>query len=72
MDLELYTDALKDFQRVWLEEAYGEEDVLDYVECLIELDDLDEAIRILYDGIAKFPSRNTTALSTLRLPHCDR
>ena len=56
MDLELYADALKDFQRVWLEEAYGEEDVLDYVECLIELDDLDEAIRILYDGIAKFPT----------------
>lgn len=55
MELELYTEALVDFQRVWLEEAYGEEDVLDYVECLIELDDLDEAIRILYDGIAKFP-----------------
>ncbi len=56
MDLELYSEALLDFQRVWLEEAYGEEDVLDYVECLIEQDDLDEAIRILYDGIAKFPT----------------
>ena len=56
MDLELYQEALQDFKRVWLEEAYGEEDVLDHVECLIELDDLDEAIRILYDGIAKFPA----------------
>jgi tetratricopeptide (TPR) repeat protein len=56
MELEQYTEALSDFRRVWLDEAYGEEDVLDYVECLIELDDLDEAIRILYDGIDKFPA----------------
>jgi tetratricopeptide (TPR) repeat protein len=56
MELEQYAEALSDFRRVWLDEAYGEEDVLDYVECLIELDDLDEAIRILYDGIDKFPA----------------
>ena len=35
MELEQYTEALSDFRRVWLDEAYGEEDVLDYVECLI-------------------------------------
>lgn len=55
MDLGNYPAAKLDYQRVWLDEAYGSEDVLDYVECLVELDLLDNAIEVLYDGVARFP-----------------
>ena len=55
MELERYTEAIKDYKKVWLKEAYGSEDVLDFVECLIELDLLDQAIAILQDAVERFP-----------------
>jgi len=55
MELERYAEAVKDYKKVWLDEAYGSEDVLDFVECLIELDLLEQAIAILYDAVERFP-----------------
>jgi tetratricopeptide (TPR) repeat protein len=55
MELERYEEAIRDYKKVWLDEAYGSEDVLDFVECLIELDHLDQAIAILYDAVDRFP-----------------
>jgi tetratricopeptide (TPR) repeat protein len=55
LELENFEAARKDFERVWRDEAYGAEDVLDYVECLIELDQLDKAVDVLYDALGRFP-----------------
>jgi len=55
MELERYEEAIRDYKKVWLDEAYGSEDVLDFVECLIELDHLGQAIAILYDAVDRFP-----------------
>jgi tetratricopeptide (TPR) repeat protein len=55
MELGRFKEALLDFTKVWLDEAYDSDDVLDYVECLIELDQLDQAIDLLYNSMETFP-----------------
>lgn len=52
---ERWEEAAKHYRYVWAEDAYHSEDVLDYVEVLLELDDLDLAIATLEFGMEKFP-----------------
>lgn len=61
-ELERFKEAALDFERVWLEEAYGEDDVLDFVECLIELDNLDRAVEVLYEAVNRFPENHIIKL----------
>ena len=53
-ELNQHERAILDYQKVWIYGNYGSEDVIDYVEALVELDQLDGAIEILYQGVEKF------------------
>jgi len=53
-ELNRHEEAISDYKKVWLFGNYGSEDVIDYVEALVELDLLDEAIKILYQGVGQF------------------
>lgn len=54
MQLEKYDQASKDFKHVWLNEAYDETDVMDYVECLVHEDRMEAALVILEEGCERF------------------
>lgn len=54
LELKEYEAAVLDYQKVWIYGNFGAEDVVDYVEALVELDRLDEAILVLKEGIAHF------------------
>lgn len=58
MELEQYELAVADFTRVWLEEAYDGEDVLDFADCLMHIDRIDEAMSVLRDGCKRFPKNS--------------
>ena len=58
MDMENYLLAVADFTLVWIEEAYDGEDVLDFADCLIHLDRIDEALSVLRDGCKRFPKNS--------------
>lgn len=53
-ELDRHEEAVQDYKKVWAFGNYGAEDVIDYVEALVELDLLDDAIQILYDGCDQF------------------
>ncbi len=43
-------EAIEDYKRVWLDESFTVEDVIDYVECLVETEQLNNAIKILHNA----------------------
>lgn len=53
-ELKRYDKAAIDYYVAWEDESFEEEDVLDFVECLIELDRLHEAISILIQAKTRF------------------
>ncbi len=53
-ELGRHQEAVTDYKKVWITGNYGAEDVIDYVEALVELDLLDDAIQILYQGVGQF------------------
>ena len=53
-ELDRHKEAVSDYKKVWITGNYGAEDVIDYVEALVELDVLDEAIQILYQAVGQF------------------
>jgi len=53
-ELKRYDKAAIDYYVAWSDESFEEEDVMDFVECLIELDRLDEAILILMEAKDRF------------------
>ena len=52
--MDRHKEAITDYKKVWITGNYGAEDVIDYVEALVELDLLDDAIQILYQGVGQF------------------
>ena len=52
--LDRHMEAIEDYKRVWLDESFTVEDVIDYVECLIETEQLNKAIMILHNAISRF------------------
>jgi len=52
--LDRHLEAIEDYKRVWLDESFSVEDVIDYVECLIETEQLDKAIIILHNAVSRF------------------
>lgn len=55
-EMKRYAEACIDYYAAWNDNSLGEEDVLNFVESLIELDRLDEAIRLLYQCLERFES----------------
>lgn len=53
-EMKHYEEAIKDYKKVWIDEAYSADDVVDYVECLVETDDLDNAISVLQNAVRRF------------------
>jgi len=52
--LDRHMEAIEDYKRVWLDESFTVEDVIDYVECLIETEQLNNAIKILHNAVSRF------------------
>ena len=52
--LDRHMEAIEDYKRVWLDESFSVEDVIDYVECLIETEQLNKAIMILHNAVGRF------------------
>lgn len=53
-EMKRYQEAIQDYKKVWIEEAYSADDVIDYVECLVETEDLDNAISVLQNAVHRF------------------